>query len=103
MSDQTATIIVEPRTITLHGTPSDPDVTITITDPGDHVLLQQSATIRATGSRGPKGDKGDTGPGGAIELFDSVTPPVSPGSYPYLRFERDLDGDVQYIYLGTLT
>lgn len=37
---------------------------------------------------------------GPVELYDSNTPPADP-VYPYLRFERDVDGDVQAIYLGT--
>lgn len=37
-----------------------------------------------------------------IELYDSPTPPVAP-VFPYIRVERDLDGDVQNIYLGTAT
>ena len=40
-------------------------------------------------------------PGGdVIELYDSNTPPTSPPS-TYLRFERDSDGDVVAIHLGT--
>ena len=36
----------------------------------------------------------------ALELIDSPVPPVE-GPMTYLRFERDVDGDVQAIYLGT--
>lgn len=38
------------------------------------------------------------------ELVDSATPPLAlTAASVYLRFERDLDGDVQRIYLGTET
>lgn len=45
---------------------------------------------------------GPAGPPGPTELFDSLTPPTTALDV-YLRFERDLDGDVQAIYLGTAT
>lgn len=54
---------------------------------------------------GPVGPSGPTGPPGSpdpVELYDSNTPPVSP-AFPYLRFARDMAGDVQTIYLGTAT
>lgn len=35
-----------------------------------------------------------------IELYDSLNIPPAP-PLPYLRFERDIDGDVQFIYIGT--
>lgn len=45
---------------------------------------------------------GMQGPPGPTELVDALVPPI-PGnvSATYLRFERDDDGDVQAIYLGT--
>lgn len=50
---------------------------------------------------GVPGGPGPAGPGGGQELFDSATPPLNPPG-TYLRFERDVDGDVQAIYLGTV-
>lgn len=43
---------------------------------------------------------GSVGSEPSPELYDSATPPVGAPS-TYLRFERDVDGDVQNIYLGT--
>ena len=48
------------------------------------------------------GPPGPPGPGGDQELFDRTSPPPTPPD-TYLRFERDIDGDVQAIYLGTVT
>lgn len=42
-----------------------------------------------------------TGGAEVTELYDSDTEPVAPPA-TYLRFERDIDGDVQTIYLGTV-
>lgn len=53
--------------------------------------------VPVEGPRGPQGIAGDS-----VELFDSTSPPPSPPD-TYLRFERDIDGDVQTIYLGTVT
>lgn len=36
-----------------------------------------------------------------VELFDQATVPLDAPA-TYLRFERDVDGDVQAIYLGTV-
>lgn len=44
---------------------------------------------------------GVPGPAGPVELLDSADVPVDPAD-TYLRFERDLDGDVQAIFLGTV-
>lgn len=43
------------------------------------------------------GSSGSSSP----ELYDSVSAPDGVVSYPYLRFVRDADGDVQQIILGT--
>lgn len=48
------------------------------------------------------GPPGPPGPGGTQELWDTTSPPVTT-QLPYLRFARDIDGDVQTIYLGTVT
>lgn len=47
----------------------------------------------------PEGEETDVAASG-LELIDSPVPPVE-GPMTYLRFERDENGDVQAIYLGT--
>lgn len=63
------------------------------------VAYTQGLEVEIVGMQGIPGPPGENGP---VELYDSDTPPVDPPDV-YLRFERDLDGDVQHIYLGTVT
>lgn len=49
------------------------------------------------------GPPGPGGGGGVAELYDTNTPNPPGAPFPYLRFERDIDGDVQAVYLGTAT
>lgn len=35
------------------------------------------------------------------EVYDSVTTPIAP-TFPYIRIERDIDGDIQSVYVGTV-
>lgn len=56
----------------------------------------------APGPAGPTGPAGTPGTG-VRELYDSTTPDPVGAPFPYLRFARDIDGDVQTIYLGTAT
>lgn len=47
--------------------------------------------------------QGVPGPLGPAELYDSSTANPVGAPATYLRFERDIDGDTQAIYLGTAT
>jgi len=64
------------------------------TAPIDLTINEPEIVVIGVGEQGPPGV-------GNPELYDSSTPPSSP-TYPYLRFERDVDGDVQTVYLGTV-
>jgi hypothetical protein len=39
--------------------------------------------------------------GESIEVYDAATAPADP-TFPYLRVERDGDGDIQGLYVGTV-
>lgn len=87
-SAPTELTITPPAAVTVTATPPEPiTVDVTVAEPIE-------INVAAQGVPGP------IGPSGPTELYDSDTPPVFP-STTYLRFERDVDGDVQTIYLGT--
>lgn len=70
------------------------------TDGHWHLYLKADGrlyTLSPAGDEEPVAIEG----GGAPELVDAATAPADPPA-TYLRFERDLDGDVQAIYLGTV-
>lgn len=77
---------------------SDPIIDISIAELTVAADVQE-LTVEVVGS-GPQGPAGATGPQGPADLYDSSTPPVS-SAFPYLRFIRDMAGDVQEIRLGT--
>lgn len=107
MSDDNVDVIVQPIVVEIA--------------PGDSPkidLIGQTSQIDLVGQSGPTveiinrsihidvhgtGVAGPPGPGAQPELYDSniPNPPGAPATY--LRFERDGDGDVQAIYLGTAT
>lgn len=79
-----------------------PDLTIEILDLELRVTnldLDEGVLLVIAGATGPQGPPG--GGGGLVELYDTNTPNPPGAPFPYLRFERDLDGDVQAVYLGT--
>ncbi len=61
--------------------------------------LEDSVVTRASASSVGSGD-GDSG----TEIEELIDAPAAPSDAPetYLRFERDGDGDVQAIYIGTV-
>lgn len=62
--------------------------------------LQEQAN--ATNAVVASGDgESSTAPLTDAELYDDTNVPADP-PLPYLRFERDGDGDIQTIYLGTV-
>ena len=75
---------------------SDPSIEVSLHELSvDAAMEDLVVEVQYAGARGPAGDS-------VSELFDSATPPLSP-PFPYVRFERDVDGDVQSIVLGTVT
>lgn len=96
-----------PNVITVPS-PATPNVTVTapvvpdiiVTNPGVPDVtagLPPAPGVVVVPVAGAPGAPGADGP---TELYDSAAVPVSPPA-TYLRFSRDVDGDVQAIYLGT--
>lgn len=106
MSTDTTTVkVADQDATTIQQVVSQDATTVTVAEDVTTVqAVNQSATVvvatetatfvTGTASVGPRG------PLGPAELYDQATPPPAP-PFPYLRFERDLDGDVQAIFLGT--
>ncbi len=76
---------------------------VTVSATTGEIAVTNGGPPGATGPAGATGSIGPTGPAGVgeIEIWDQATPPPLLSHMPYIRFERDIDGDVQYIYLGT--
>lgn len=87
------TEIAEPVLVSSPG-----DILVFTEDTATGVQIQYSSgAVFVLTSGGPPGLQGDPGP---QQIYDAVTPPVSP-FLPYLRVERDIDGDIQAVYIGT--
>jgi hypothetical protein len=81
-----------------------PDLTIEVIDTSIDVVEIDPDTDALLVVIGATGPAGPPGPGGGVaELYDTNTPNPPGAPFPYLRFERDIDGDVQAVYLGTST
>lgn len=90
--EDSATVVATPAASKIVTTTPDVD---TVVDPNppdvDPLILDGKEYVITPGPS----------PSERHELFDQDTPPTS-FPLPYLRFERDLDGDIQTIYLGTV-
>lgn len=99
------TVVVQPDKQVVVGTSTQvrgtPVPHVVVKDGPRILVVGDRIIVRHPGLQGPAGDRGPAGVG-IPELYDSNIPPVMP-TFPYLRFERDGDGDVQAIYLGTAT
>ncbi len=88
--EDSATVVGAPSSNTIVTTTPDTDVVVDPQPPvtQDVILKQDELFIGPAPIPSVK------------ELFDSAIQ-ITQGPYPKLRFERDMDGDVQYIYLAT--
>jgi hypothetical protein len=86
-------ILVEPQVVDIV-VESPPIIELELTpDPVEVVIAPETVQV-------------DIGSGwivveGGPELFDTNAVPAAPPD-TYLRFERDVDGDIQAVYLGTV-
>jgi hypothetical protein len=95
----TAVELTVPPAVTVAVTPAVPAVTVSA-EPASVVVdaAPIAVTVSPLGVQGPPGPAG--GGAAAAELYDGEAPATPADTY--LRFVRDLDGDVQTVYLGTV-
>lgn len=94
-------LVTAPTARVIHATA--PDQAVEVSSPPVPVFtdapMPSSPTIHVLLVPGPPGPPGGGGGGSVTELYDSNTPPANP-TYPYLRLERDQDGDPTALYWG---